>query len=250
MTTAQPVLLVLLFGSLAAAATALGALPFVGGRRPDLAGIGAAYALAGGAMLGVGYLLMSHGIVRATLPVMLGAGAGLVYSRWIQHYAGIDTLDTRPGREDGADYGYKIILQNTLHSAAEGVAIGVAMAHELTLGAFLAVALALHNVGEAMALTDVLRRRGMTAGESAGLAVVTKVAQPLLAIVAFALAPAVAGLAAALLGFAAAALVYLALTELVPASYQRLDSRRVALLVSTAAGAVVFLQSLIGEGAA
>jgi zinc transporter ZupT len=101
-----------------------------------------------------------------------------------------------------------------------------------------------------MALTDVLRRRGMTAGESAGLAVVTKVAQPLLAIVAFALAPALGGLAPALLGFAAAALVFLALTELVPASYQRLDARRVALLVSTAAGAVVFLHSLVGEGEA
>lgn len=250
MASTEPVLLVLLFGSLAAAATALGALPFVGGRRPDLVGIGAAYALAGGAMLGVGYLLMSHGLEEATLPVMLGAGAGVVYTRWIQYYAGVDTLDMRPGREDGADYGYKIILQNTLHSAAEGVAIGVAMAQELALGAFLALALALHNVGEAMALTDVLRRRDMTAGESAGLAVVTKVAQPLLAIVAFALAPALGGLAPALLGFAAAALVFLALTELVPASYQRLDARRVALLVSAAAGAVVLLQSLIGEGAA
>lgn len=243
----EPVLLVLLFGALAAAATALGALPFVGGRQPDLAWIGAAYAVAGGAMIGVGYLLMSRGLPKAPLAVVLGAGFGVAYTSWAQFYAGLDTLDTRPGRESGPDYGYKIILQNTLHSSAEGVAIGVAMALELSLGIFLALALAVHNVGEAMALTDVLRRRGMTAGESAGLAVVTKVAQPLLAIVAFALAPALGGFAPALVGFAAGALVFLALTELVPASYQRLDARHVALLISSAAAAVVFLHALVGE---
>lgn len=247
MTHLEPVLLVLLFGSLAAATAALGALPFAGDRRPGPGWIGAAYALAGGFMLGAGYLLMSHGLELGTLAVVLGAGVAVAYTRWVQAYAGTADLEAAPGLEQGAEIGYKIILQNTLHSSAEGIAIGVAMAQNLRLGIFLALALAVHNVGEAMALTDELHRRGMTVGESAGLCVVTKVPQPLLAIVAFALAPALAGLAPALLGFAAGALVYLTLTELVPASYPRTGEGWVALLVSASAGAVVLLQSFFNE---
>lgn len=245
MADAEPVLLVLLYGSFAAASAALGALPFVGGRRPAAAWIGAAYALAGGAMLGVGYLLMERGLDRATISVVLGAVAGVAYSRWLQSYAGLEDLDPRPGGEGGVEYGYKILLQNTLHASIEGAAIGVAMALELRLGIFLALALAVHNVGEAMALTDVLRRRGVSALEAAGLAVVTNVVQPLLAVAVFALVPAFRQLFPAFLGFAAASLVFLALTELVPASYHRADARVVAFLVSAAAGAVVLLEAVI-----
>ena len=248
----EPVLLVLLFGSLAAGSAALGALPFAGGRRPGPAWIGSAYALAGGAMLGVGYLLMSRGLAEATLPVVLGAVAGVAYTRWVQSYAGLDDLDDRADLP--APYSYKFILQDTLHASAEGVAIGVAMALELELGIFLAVALAIHNVGEAMALTDVLRGRPAadtaptTVGESAGLAVVTNVTQPLMAVVAFAISPALGALFPAFVGFAAAALVFLTLTDLVPASYQRADARLVALLVSVAAAVVVLLQAVfLGE---
>ncbi len=248
MTSTEPVVLVLLYGSLAAAAAGLGALPFVGGRRPARVWLGAAYAVAGGAMLGVGYLLMSRGLARGAFSVVLGAVIGVAYTRWVQSYAGIDTLDGRTGDESSPEHGYKVILQNTLHASAEGVAIGVAMALDLHLGIFLALALAVHNVGEAMALTDVLRRRGMTVGECAGLCVVTNVVQPLMAVVAFALSPALQGLFPAFLGFSAAALVFLALTELVPASYHRAEAELVALMVSGSAAAVVLLQAFFVRG--
>ncbi len=100
-----------------------------------------------------------------------------------------------------------------------------------------------------MALTDVLRRRGASVGESAGLCVVTNVMQPLMAVFVFALGPALQELFPALLGFAAGALVFLALTELVPASYHRADAKLVAVLVSVGAGAVVLLQAFFAGGA-
>ncbi|MEM7351712.1 MAG: ZIP family metal transporter [Acidobacteriota bacterium] len=244
MATSEPVLTVLLYSTLAALAAALGAAPFAFGRRPHEAWIGAAYALASGFMLGAGYLLMSRGLERETLFAVLGGGGGVAYTWWTQRYPGTDRLDTRPGREISPDVGYKTILQSTLHSASEGVAIGVAMALDPErpyLGIFMALALAVHNVGEGMALTDVLRQRGMTVSESAGLCVVTNVTQPLLAVVAFALSPSLGHFLPAALGFSAGSLVFLVLTELAPASYERASKTMVATLMSVAAAAVVLL---------
>ncbi len=245
MELADPVLTVLFYGALAAAAAALGALPFAFGTGPRPWVVGAAYALASGLMLGAGYLLMTEGLKTRTLLAVLGAGLGVVYTWWSQRYPGTDELDVAPDREIDRDAGYKTILQSTLHSASEGVAIGVAMVVDLSLGIFMALALAIHNVGEGMALTAVLRRRGMSLAESAGLCVVTNVTQPLFAIVAFALAPPLGESLPAILGFAAGALVFLVLTELAPASYERASRTLVATLMSIAAAAVVLLEHLL-----
>ena len=240
----EPVLAVLFFSVLAALAAALGALPFAFGRRPQASWIGAADALASGFMLGAGYLLMSKGLEAETVFAVLGGGVGVAYTWWTQSYPGTDSLETRPGREVHPDAGYKTILQSTLHSASEGVAIGVAMVLDLSLGIFMALALAVHNIGEGMALTDVLRQRGMTVSESAGLCVVTNVTQPLLAIVAFALSPTLGHFLPAALGFSAGSLVFLVLTELAPASYERASKTLVATLMSIAAAAVVLLEHI------
>ncbi len=242
MDSIDPVLIVLLFGALAAAASALGAVPFAFGDGPRPWVLGAAYALASGFMLGAGYLLMSEGLGAETVYAVLGGGLGVAYTWWTQSYPGTDRLDTAPETEVDRDTGYKTILQSTLHSAAEGVAIGVAMVVDLSLGVFMALALAVHNVGEGMALSATLRRRGMTVAESAGLCVVTNVTQPLFAIVAFALSPALGHFLPAALGFSAGSLVFLVLTELAPASYERASRTLVATLMSIAAAAVVFLE--------
>ena len=238
----DPVLIVLLFGALAAGASALGAVPFAFGDGPRPWVLGAAYALASGFMLGAGYLLMSEGLEAEAIFAVLGGGLGVLYTRWTQSYPGTDRLETDPEGEIGRDAGYLTILQSTLHAAAEGIAIGVAMVVDISFGIFMALALAVHNVGEAMALTAILRQRGMTVGESAGLCVVTNVTQPLFAIVAFALSPALGHFLPAALGFSAGSLVFLVLTELAPASYRRASRTLVATLMSIAAAAVVFLE--------
>ncbi len=244
----EPVLTVFFYSSLAAVVAALGALPFGFAARLHSAWVGAAYALASGLMLGSGYLLITHGLKTAPLLALLGASAGVAYTFWTQSYAGTGELDTRPDHEVRPEEGYKAILQNTLHSASEGVAIGAAMAVDLRFGIFLALALALHNVGEGMALTELLGRQGMRPRESAGLCVFTNVSQPLLAIVTFAMMPALGRFEPVVLGFAAGALLHLVLTELVPASYERAAKPLVAVLMSTATAAVVFLETILVSG--
>ncbi|HVR29249.1 MAG TPA: ZIP family metal transporter [Thermoanaerobaculia bacterium] len=248
----EPVLAVLLLSTLAAVVGALGALPFGLPRPPSSAVVGGAYALASGFMLGAGYLLVSRGLDRATIAVLVGAGVGVAYTHWVHVYSGLEELEPAPALVPGAEAadgrtierGYKILLQSALHSAAEGIAIGLAMVLELRLGIFLALALAVHNVAESMALTEILRRRGATVAEAAGLCVVAKITTPVLALASYALAPVMTALLPGALGFASGCLVFLVLTELLPASYRQTAKLPVGLMVSVAAGAMVLLEHL------
>ena len=245
----QTVLIVLLFSSLAAGSAALGVLPFRSGRRVPLRAIGLAYGLASGLMLGAGYILMAERIAQAVLPVIVGAGLGVGYTYLTHRYSAKKEMGGNPDLEQpnaATDRSIKIVLLSSLHSASEGVAIGVAMAVSLRLGVFLALVLAVHNIAEAMVLTDVLRSRRVSLGEATGMSIVTNVPQILLAIVAFAITPAIPGFLPWALGFAAGALVYLVLTELLPYSYERSGRTGIAVLVSVTSGAVILLKGFLG----
>jgi zinc transporter ZupT len=245
----EPVLVVLLLSTLAAVMGAAGSLPFGLRQPPSPAVIGGAYALASGFMLGAGYLLVSRGLDLATVMVVAGALGGVAYTHGIHVYAGLEDLESAPrSQELGAARGYQVLLQNALHSAAEGIAIGVATVLDVRLGVFLALALAVHNVAESMALAEILRRQGATVAEAAGLCVVAKITTPVLALAAFALAPVMTALLPAALGFAAGCLVFLVLTELLPASYRRSAKLPVGVMVSVAAGAMVLLEHLFVRG--
>lgn len=249
----EPVLNVLLYSALAAALAVLGALPFALGGRPRPVWIGGAYALAAGLMLGAGYLLMERGLDQSTWTAVAGGAAGVLYTLATRLFTGVGDLAEEPGEAveargtaggpGGPDHISLLLLQHGLHAAAEGIAIGVAMTLNLRLGVFVALALAIHNIGEGMALTDLLRRRDVPTGRAAGLAVVINLPQPVLALAAFALGPVLAGFLPGALGFAAGALVFLVLTELVPEAYPQAGKGAVSLLVSAAAGAVVLLES-------
>ncbi len=241
----DPILTVLLYSSLAAATAGLGVLPFVFRDSVPQTWVGSAYALASGLMLGAGYLLIQEGLNGSPVWAVVGFGLGAVYTYWSQAYAGTAQLDTSPEHNPDNIEGYKTILQNALHSASEGVAIGAAMVLSLGLGCFLAFSMAVHNIGEAMALTSILGKRRMSLAESAGLCVITNVPQVLLAIVVFALRTVFQGAQPTLLGFASGALVFLLMTELLPASYQRCGSSWIAVLVSFSAGAVVLLEGVL-----
>jgi ZIP family zinc transporter len=215
--------------------------------------VGGAYALASGLMLGAGYLLLERGLDRTTISVVVGGGLGVAYTYAVQLYSGLSDqgLDAdpatseKPPRASGVEVGYKVLLQYALHSAAEGLAIGIAMVLDLRLGIFIALTLAVHNVAESMALTEILRRRGVGVSEAAGLCVVAKITQPVLALAAFALAPVMKDFLPAALGFTSGCLVFLVLTELLPASYRRAAKLPVGVLVSVAAGAMLLLEFVL-----
>lgn len=239
----DPILVVLFFSALAAGAAALGAIPAAlpGGIR--FSWMGCTVALASGLMLGAGYVLMAEVIREGSpLPPVLGAALGVAYTFWTHRFSGSEEIETLPESSIGEVQELRLLLLSSLHSASEGIAIGGAMAINLWLGIFMALSLAVHNAAEAMALTWVLGLRKVSTAHAAVLGVITNVPQMLMAIVSYAIVSAQPLLLPWLVGFAAGALLYLVLTELLPASYRNGDHTRIALLVSFSAGGLVLLE--------
>lgn len=244
MLQSQPLLAALIAAGAAAAMAPLGAL------RPrsssgDGASVGYALAIASGLMLGLGYALISRALAEQAVAAVLGAGLGVFQTWMAQVYAGTAELDLDPDAERQPGYGYKLLLQNVLHAASEGIAIGAALVAELRLGIFMAVALAFHNIAESMGLADLLRRQGVGMPRAAGLCFAAKTPQILFAVAVLALGPWLRRWQPILTGFAAGSLLFLVMTELLPASYRRSGQSTVAAIVSLSAGLVVLVEAFV-----
>jgi zinc transporter, ZIP family len=228
-----------LYSSIAAAAAVLGVVPLIGRDTVPSAWIGWSNALAAGVMLGAAYLLLARRL--DAYPVAIGGGAllGVAFSYWTHRVARTEDLDLARTGETDPVYGYKILLVNSIHSAVEGVAIGIAMVMSLRFGILVALAIALHNIPESTVLGAVLRGRGVRVVDAAGLAVGTNVGQVLMAIVTYSVVTAAPDMAPVTAGVAVGALVHLVLAESLPESYHQAGPTSIALVTSLAIGAVV-----------
>jgi zinc transporter ZupT len=153
--------------------------------------------------------------------------------------AGTRELDQDRLGDPAPDYGYQLLLVNTMHAAPEGIAMGVAMTLSPALGAFMALAIAVHNVPEAAVLAAVLRSRGLSLPEAAGAATATRLSQVLFAVTTFAVGSAAPGVVPWALGLATGALLYLVMAELLPHSYRQAGHTSIALVALLAMGVVV-----------
>jgi zinc transporter, ZIP family len=229
-----PILRLAAWASGAALSAAVG--PYLLGSRRDGRGahLGISSALAAGAMLGVGYALMSVGLVRGDLAATLGAllGVGASYATHVWLGLGAQHHRLRPGRA---------VVSGSVHASAEGVAMGAAMAVDARFGLFLVATLAVHNVWESEVLGSLLLAQGRPRSVAAALGILTNVPQILLAVAAFAAAVRMAAAGPLLLGFGFGALTYLAVAELLPESYRSTGRTSIAVVVSVAAGVVALL---------
>lgn len=241
MSAIDPTLTVLLYSSLAAFAAGLGVVPqAVSGRLP-LRFLGWGNALAAGLMLGVAYALLTEGLTDHYLAGGAGAVLGVGFVRLAHLATGVQDLDLNRLDDLHPAYGYQVVLVNVLHGAYEGVAIGAAMLVSLPFGISMALALAVHNIPEAMAFTAILERRGVRLRHAAGLAVATNVNQVLVSVVVFVVVGSLPVLLPWAIGFAVGALIYLLLAELLPESYAQAGHTSIALVTLVAMGIVVAL---------
>jgi zinc transporter ZupT len=244
----DPTLVVLAAASVCALAAGLGAIPQALHGHPRPAVLGWSNALAAGLMLGVAYALLSTGLGDGLLQAGVAAIMGMGLVRASRAASGTEDLPLNATGDTGPAYGYQVVLVNTLHAAHEGVAIGAAMLVSLPFGLSMTLALAVHNVPEAMGLITILTDRGLKLPRAAALAVVTNLNQVLLAVVTFSVVSVLPALAPWALGFAVGALIYLVLVELLPEAYHQTGKTSIALVTLVAMGVVVVLEGL-GAGA-
>lgn len=224
--TATPVavLVVFLAALLTALATGLGALPLLlarGRAGPRWLGIG--NAVAAGLMLAACHSLIAEGFEfsapRTLAGLIAGVGGILIAKRWLARKGAGSVANLH-----GAD-GQKALLIigiMTVHSAAEGMGVGVAYGGGEELGAFITLAIALHNVPEGLAIALVLVPRGVSVARAAGWAVVSSLPQPLLAVPAFLFVLAFAPWLPVGFGIAAGAMLWMVFSELLPEAQEAL----------------------------
>ena len=129
-----------------------------------------------------------------------------------------------------------ILAVMTLHSFAEGVAVGVAFGGGERLATLITLAIAVHNVPEGLAISAVMRPKGSSVAACAGWSVFSSLPQPLMAVPAFLFVDSFRALLPYGLGFAAGAMVLMVFLELLPEAYAGASRTRVGLWVSVTLG--------------
>lgn len=241
------ILLVSILALLTALATGLGAAPFVFTRDPVRRWVGVSNAAAAGLMLAASIWLAYEGLGRGPVGVLVGVMVGMVsvvavrrllsFDEHSAVFAGMSGLDARKG--------LLIVGVMTAHSLAEGVSIGVAFGGGSELGVVIALAIAIQNILEGLAISLVLVPRGLGPGKAALWSVFSSLPQPLMAVPAFLFVEAFKALLPYGLGFAAGAMVWMVFTELLPDARKDTSNRVILAVLTLSAVSMVAFQILL-----
>jgi len=258
---------VFLYGWLTCITTGLGALPFMFiscesiGEQP----LAVANAVAGGMMLAASGSMLVEAHEQCgpmDWQILVGLLVGALFIRFSEslHSSGDDeeepdVLALHCAFVERRHLRKAMLIFTVMfcHSAAEGIAVGVAFSRQLReeFGLYVSLLLAVHNVPEGLAVALVLVPRGVSAPLAALIATLTSVPQPLLAVASFLFVDSFSFLLPLGLAFAAGAMVYLCLHELLREAAQQLGWST-ALMTTTASFcamcvAIFWLQELTGH---
>lgn len=212
-----------------ALATGLGAAPFLFVSRLARSAIGVADALAAGFMIAASCLLFYEG-AGADGPLTV---AGIVFGVMFVAFAS-RLIAARPNAHfailAGADARKAMLLVGvmTVHSFAEGVGVGVSFGGGESLGLVTALAIAIHNIPEGLAICLVLVPAGVRVLHAAGWSVFSSLPQPLVALPAFAFVAFFDGLVPLGLGFAGGAMIWMVVAQVIPDALRASSRRAVA----------------------
>jgi len=135
--------------------------------------------------------------------MLVGAALGVVFISIVQHLvSGSKSL--------------LIVAVMTAHSAAEGIGVGVSYGGGETLGVWITVLIALHNIPEGTAIGAIMVPRGSSVRAAAFWSVFSSLPQPLVAPFAYLFVEQFRSVLPAGLGFAAGAMLWMVWSELLP----------------------------------
>jgi zinc transporter, ZIP family len=223
-----------------ALATGLGALPFAFARADLARWLGPANGVASGVMLGASAGLLIEGVSRSSTRTAVGGIVGAIFVLIASRAVGDDAA-IRLGSLSGADARKALLIVGvmTVHSAAEGIGVGAAFGDTSGFGVLIAVAIAVQNIPEGLAISLVLVPRGTRVRSAAWWSVFSSLPQPLLAVPAFLFVEQFGVVLPAGLGFAAGAMVWMVGRELLPDAFAQ-GSRRIVV-----AGALLGFASML-----
>ncbi len=195
-----------------------------------------------GASIGLLREAWGFGSFRAVVGVLAGGVMIAIAGR---------VLDADPGHHFAGFQGAAaksmllIVGVMTVHSFTEGIGVGVAFGGGETLGLVIALAIAIHNIPEGLAISLVLVPRGVGPGRAAAWSVFSSLPQPLMAVPAYLFVELFKPLLPFGLGFAAGAMVWMVSRSLLPEAVREAPARVVALVCLASTAGMVALQAIL-----
>lgn len=242
------ILHVFVAASVTAAATGFGAIPFLFIKEFDNKWLGIGNSVAAGLMLGASIGLIYEGMtiegVDQKIVKVIGglfAGGALVYIA--HHILDKTNKDYSIGQVTGASAIKMLMIVGimTVHSFAEGIGVGVSFGESSSFGSFIAIAIAIHNIPEGLAISLILIPRGTTVRKAALWSIFSSLPQPIMAVPAFLFVLAFKTYLPIGLGIAAGAMFWMVFKELVPDAREELNDKFVyPLMIITAIGMILF----------
>jgi zinc transporter ZupT len=203
-------------------------------------------AIAAGMMTAASVTLVYEGARNDAVLTLVGAAIGVVFMLGARRaLAERETVTFASLQGANAKAALAIIGAMTIHSVAEGAGVGVSFGGGKTLGLLIALAIAIHNIPEGLAVSLVLVPRGTSVSRAAVWSIVTSLPQPLIAVPAFLFVEQFRSLLPAGLGFASGAMLWIALTQLVPEALRTTSRRRVGVAATAAGVCMLALQAVL-----
>lgn len=242
----DPIVFVALAALVTALATGLGALPFAISQSMSPRAISICNGVAAGLMLAASFSLLQEGNAHSPIGTIMGLVGGFVLIA-ISHRIISGHKEFHIGEIQGANAIKMLMIVGimTIHSAAEGIGVGVAFAGEDNLGEFITLAIAVHNIPEGLAIALVLVPRGATVWQAAGWSVFSSLPQPILAVPAFLFVTIFAPFLPIGLGLAAGAMIWMTLSELIPEALEDAASPMIATAVTMSIAGMLFFEFLV-----
>lgn len=134
----------------------------------------------------------------------------------------------------------------TLHSFTEWIAVWVSFGPSESFGIFIALAIALHNIPEWLAISTVLVPKWYKRRQAAWWSVFSSLPQLIMAVPAFIFVKQFAPFLPVGLWFAAWAMIWMAISELLPDALENAPNNLIATIVTLWVTAMVLFQQMIG----
>lgn len=215
-------------GILSALATGLGAIPvhFLKGGSKRVRGFSSAFA--GGMMISASVFSLVQEAINlkgkfsyAPYAVIVGLLLGAAFFWITEKTISEQHLDQHVLSKGFSKRSLLIFISMFIHSIPEGIAIGVGFATgNFQFGLIMAIAISVHNIPEGIAVSLPLKNEGASTMKCAIVSILTSVPQPILAVPSALLAWAMEPILPIGLGFAGGAMIYVTLTELIPAALE------------------------------